>query len=171
VSQSDDLSQTAASGFDASRFRQVMGHFCTGVTIVTAADAGEPLGLTLQSFTSLSLDPPLISLAVGRGSATWPRIRDVGAFAVNILTEDQEALCRRFASSGGEKFTGVGWKASTTGAPVLDDVLGWVDCRLEAEHDAGDHIIAIARVVDLGVNDDHGTPLLFYRGGFGRFQA
>jgi len=170
VSQSDDLSQTAASGFDAARFRQVMGHFCTGVTIVTAIDGAEPLGLTLQSFTSLSLDPPLVSVAVGRGSATWPRIRDVGAFTVNILSDEQEAMCRRFASSGGEKFTGVGWKASATGAPILDDVLAWADCRLEAEHDAGDHIIAIARVVDLGVADE-GTPLLFYRGGFGRFQA
>jgi flavin reductase (DIM6/NTAB) family NADH-FMN oxidoreductase RutF len=171
VSQSDDLSHAGASGFDASRFRQIMGHFCTGVTIVTAVADGEPLGLTLQSFTSLSLDPPLVSVAVGRGSATWPLIRDTGSFAVNILTEDQEALCRRFASSGGDKFTGVGWSPSASGSPLLEDVLAWVDCRLEAEHDAGDHVIAIARVVDLGLANGKGSPLLFYRGGFGRFEA
>ena len=164
-----DISDTAAS-FDAARFRQVMGHFCTGVVIIAGAVDGEPVGLTVQSFTSLSLDPPLVSFAVGRSSSTWPKLREAGSFSVNILAEDQEALCRIFATSGADKFSGVGWRAGATGAPILEDVLGWVECHIEAEHDAGDHALVLGRVVDLGIGQE-GKPLLFYRGGFGRFEA
>jgi 3-hydroxy-9,10-secoandrosta-1,3,5(10)-triene-9,17-dione monooxygenase reductase component len=164
-----DIADTAAS-FDAARFRQVLGHFCTGVVVVAGAHDGTPVGLTVQSFTSLSLDPPLVCFAVGRGSSTWPRLREAGAFSANILAEDQEALCRAFATSGADKFAGVGWRPGATGAPILNDVLGWVECRIEVEHDAGDHVLVIGRVVDLDVERE-GKPLLFFRGGFGRFEA
>jgi flavin reductase (DIM6/NTAB) family NADH-FMN oxidoreductase RutF len=169
-----DLSDIAGVGggpaaFDSARFRQVLGHFCTGVAIVAGAVDGEPVGLTVQSFTSLSLDPPLVSIAVGRDSSTWPKLRTAESFSVNILSEAQEALCRRFATKGIDKFEGVGWRAGATGSPILDDVLGWVDCRIEDEHEAGDHILVLARVVDLGIGEE-GKPLLFYRGGFGRFE-
>lgn len=165
----DDLEDSGASTFDIAHFRQVMGRFCTGVTIVTAVDAGEPVGFTVQSFTSVSLDPPLISFCPARTVNSWPRIRSAGAFCVNILSDDQEALCRTFASRGEDKFRGVGWRpAPATGAPVLDGVIGWVEARVVAEHEAGDHLIVVGEVVDLG--SFAGKPLLFYRGGFGRFQ-
>lgn len=167
----DDITQAAAPSFDQARFRQIMGHFCTGVTIVTATDGDEPVGLTAQSFTSLSLDPPLILFCPGLSSSTWPRIKAAGSFCVNILGEQQEAVCRAFAVSGADKFSDVSWTPSdVTGAPVLDDVLAWVDCTLEAEHDGGDHIIVVGRVVDLSLEQE-GKPLLFYRGGFGTFDA
>jgi 3-hydroxy-9,10-secoandrosta-1,3,5(10)-triene-9,17-dione monooxygenase reductase component len=148
-----------------------MGHFATGVTIVTALDGDEPVGLTAQSFTSLSLEPPLILFCPGKTSSTWPRIEKAGSFCVNILGEAQEAICRTFAASGTDKFAGVvSTPSDKTGAPVLDDVLAWVDCTLEAVHDAGDHLIVVGRVVDLSVEQE-GKPLLFYRGGFGTFEA
>lgn len=165
-----DITDTAAPGFDAARFRQVMGHFCTGVVIIAGMAEGRPVGLTVQSLTSLSLDPPLVSFAVGRGSSTWPKLREAGSFSANILAADQEALCRRFATAGADKFEGVGWHPGAAGAPILEDVLGFVECRIEVEHDAGDHILVIGRVGDLGIGME-GTPLLFYRGGFGRFEA
>lgn len=157
---------------DTAEFRQVMGRFATGVTIVTAADEGEPVGLTVQSFTSLSLEPPLVSFAPGKSSSTWTRIRNAGTFCVNILGDDQEALCRAFAASGGDKFAGVGYDdAPVTGAPRLQGSLAWVDCVIETVHDAGDHDLCIGRVAALGVNDSTSGPLLYYRSGFGRFES
>jgi 3-hydroxy-9,10-secoandrosta-1,3,5(10)-triene-9,17-dione monooxygenase reductase component len=174
VSQSPESPELAdlVSGhsIDAAHFRAVLGHFCTGVTIVTGSHDGEPAGLTCQAFTSLSLEPPLVAFCPSLTSTSWPRIRGSGAFCVNVLNEDQEDLCRVFAASGGDKFRGVGWKEGATGSPVLDDVLAWIDCRMEAEHAAGDHLIVVGRVIELG-SSRSGTPLLFYRGGFGRFQA
>jgi flavin reductase (DIM6/NTAB) family NADH-FMN oxidoreductase RutF len=166
----DELEHKAAT-FDQARLRQVMGHFATGVTIITAIDGGEPVGLTAQSFTSLSLDPPLILFCPGTTSSTWPRIEKAGYFTVNILGEAQEAVCRTFAVSGGDKFAEVVWTPSEiTGSPLLEDVLAWVDCSVLETHEAGDHIIVVGRVLDLGVEQE-GKPLLFYRGGFGTFEA
>ena len=168
----DDLAATAAPDFDVARFRQVLGHFASGITVITAVAGGsEPVGFTCQSFSSLSLDPPLVLFCPGKESSSWPRIRDAGHFAVNILAEDQEALCRTFATKGADKFRGAGWKpAPTTGAPVLQGVLAWIDCTLEAEHDGGDHLIVVGRVHGLEIVRE-GRPLLFYRGGYGRFEA
>jgi 3-hydroxy-9,10-secoandrosta-1,3,5(10)-triene-9,17-dione monooxygenase reductase component len=156
---------------EAARFRQVLGHFCSGVAVVTGMEGGEPVGLTVQSFASLSLDPPLVLFCPARSSTSWARMRAGKTFCVNILEEDQEALCRAFASRGGDKFVGVGWTpAPISGAPVLAGVLAWIDCRLESEHDGGDHTIVVGRVLDLGLREPDSTPLLFYRGGFGRFE-
>lgn len=171
MSDLEDELEHKATSFDDARMRQIMGHFATGVTIVTAVDGDEPVGLTAQSFTSLSLNPPLILFCPGKTSSTWPRIEKAGSFCVNILGEAQEAICRTFAASGTDKFANVTWTPSdTTGAPVLDDVLAWVDCTLESQHDAGDHVIVVGRVVDLSMEQE-GKPLLFYRGGFGTFEA
>ena len=162
--------------FDAARYRQVLGHFCTGVTIVTAVerDSGghsTPAGFSAQSFTSVSLDPPLVAMCPGNAILSWPSIRDAGVFCANILAHDQEVLCRRFATRGVDKFQGIGWKPShATGSPVLDGVLAWIDARIEAIHEAGDHLIVVGRVVDLDVTRE-ALPLLFYRGGYGRFEA
>lgn len=144
-----------------------MGHFASGVTIVTAMEDGAPVGFTCQAFTSLSLDPPLIAIAPAKSSTSWPRMVAAGAFCVNILGEDQEALCRNFAVSGADKFAGVGWRLGGLGAPVLDGALAWIECELATIHDAGDHELVTGKVNDLGVGS--GGPLLFFRGGFGRF--
>jgi len=156
---------------DEARFRQVLGHFATGVTVVTGADDGGPTGLSVNSFTSVSLDPPLIAFAVNRSSATWPRIRASGRFTVNILAADQEAVSRTFATKGraGDRFDGLGWHPSPTGSPIVEGALAWIDATVEAEHDAGDHVMVIGRVSGLEVARE-GPPLVFYRGGYGRFE-
>jgi 3-hydroxy-9,10-secoandrosta-1,3,5(10)-triene-9,17-dione monooxygenase reductase component len=151
-------------------YRATLGHFCSGVTIVTSTSDDGPAGLTCQSFSALSLDPPLILLCPGKGSTSWPKIEAAGAFCVNVLADAQEELCRGFAMKGTDKFAGVGWSPGPfTGAPVINDVLAWIECRLEQVVDAGDHVIAIGRVLDLQAKD--GRPLLFFRGGYGRFDV
>lgn len=157
------------TGLDQARFREVLGHFATGITIVTALEEGAPVGFTCQAFAALSLDPPMVLLAPARSSTSWPRIAQAGAFCVNILEEDQETLCRAFAVSGGDKFDGVGWKPGITGSPVLDGALATVECRLGDIFDGGDHELVTGHVVETHVGE--GSPLLFYRGGFGRFAS
>jgi len=152
---------------DGAAFREVLGQFATGVTVVTAMTADEPVGMAVNSFTSVSLDPPLVLFCAARGSTTWPRIRAAGRFAVNILGEHQEDVSRLFATKGTDRFSSVSWHVGSSGAPVLDDVLAYVDCTIEAEHPAGDHVIVVGRVLDLGICADCG-PLLFHGGGYGR---
>lgn len=153
---------------DSAKFRQVLGHFPTGVTVVTTAAEGGPAGMAIGSFTSVSLDPPLVAFLPARTSGSWPLIRAAGVFCVNVLAEDQEHLSRVFAGKGDNKFEGVGWCPGPTGSPVLDGVLAWIDCRIDAVHEAGDHDIVLGRVVELSVAREAG-PLVFYRGGYGKF--
>ncbi|TJZ52207.1 flavin reductase family protein [Streptomyces piniterrae] len=159
---------------DPAEFRTVLGHFASGVTVITAPGEAGPAGFACQSFASLSLDPPLVTFMVARTSTTWPRIADAGVFCVNILGADQGALCRGFAVSGGDKFAGVSYVAApATGSPRLTDVPAWIDCTIHAVHTGGDHLIVIGRVDALGTDPvaaERG-PLLFHRGGFGRFDA
>lgn len=157
-------------GFDSATFRTVLGHFCSGITIVTAVDEGEPVGLTCQSFTSVSLDPPLVLFVPAKAASSWSRIKAAGHFCVNVLAEDQEELGRRFAIKGADKFAGVGWRPGPSGSPLIEGCLAFVDCDVEAVHDAGDHDIVVGRVLDLAVTSD-GGPLLFFRGGYGRFAV
>jgi 3-hydroxy-9,10-secoandrosta-1,3,5(10)-triene-9,17-dione monooxygenase reductase component len=159
----------AAPTIDEARYRQVLGHFATGVTVVTGTDAGHPVGLAVNSFTSVSLAPPLVAFCVSGRSSTWPRLRGSGQFCVNILAEDQEALSRAFAAHGSDRFQGVGWRRSPAGDPILDGALAWLDCTVHAEHGAGDHDIVVGRVQALSVEHE-GRPLVFYRGGYGRFE-
>lgn len=154
---------------DPQVFRQTMGQFCTGVVVATGCLEGTPHGFAAQSFVSLSLDPPLVALCPAKTSTSWPRIRDSGSFCINMLAADQQPICDAFARSGGDKFAAFTWHPGDTGAPVLDGILAYADCTLEAEHDAGDHTIAIGRVQRLEVVRD-GVPLLFFRGGYGRFE-
>jgi len=152
--------------FDVTEFKEAMGRFATGVTIVTALESDEPVGFTCQSFVSLSLEPPFVALAPAKTSTSWPRIARAGTFCVNVLAAHQEQLCRDFAVSGADKFADVRWHpAESGGAPVIDGSLAWVVCRLELIHDAGDHELVIGRVVDLGLGK--GSPLLFYKSAFG----
>ena len=167
----DDLEETAAPTIDSARFRQVLGHFCSGIVIVTGIDGGDPVGLTCQSFSSVSLEPPLILFCPGKSSSSWPRIRTSGAFAVNILSADQEDVSRVFATKEADKFRSIGWKPGATGSPIINDALASIDCRIEEEYEAGDHTIVVGRVSELHLTDDQPGPLLFYRGGYGRFEA
>ena len=153
-------------GVDPRVMRDVMGHFASGVTVVTAATGDGPLGFTCQSFSSLSLDPPLVVIAPARSSRTWPRLRDVGRFCVNVLAEDQPGLSAAFAGASADRFAGVGWRLSPLGQPVFDGVVAWIDCTLWAEYDGGDHTLVAGRVLDLGA-DPGRRPLLFHRGGYG----
>ncbi|MFD2092605.1 flavin reductase family protein [Blastococcus deserti] len=151
---------------DPRLMREVLGHFASGVTVVTADTAEGPIGFTCQSFSSLSLDPPLVAFAPARTSRTWARLREIGRFCVNVLAEDQDAVSQNFARSGADKFAGVRWTPSPHGSPVLDDVVAWIDGRLWAEYDGGDHTIVVARVLDLGAHPDR-RPLLYHRGSYG----
>ena len=161
-----DLEATGARSIPTARLRQVMGHFPTGVTVITGMDGSEPVGFTAQSFMSLSLDPPLVLLAAMKASTSWPRIRASGAFCANILSDEQEDVSRAFAVSGGDKFRGIGWNpAPGSGSPLIRDSLAFVDARIKEELDGGDHTIVVAEILDLGVEEDAG-PLLFYRGGY-----
>lgn len=155
---------------DDRRFREVLGHFATGVTIITAIDDDEPVGISANAFTSLSLDPPLVLFCVARSSSTWPRIQHARKFAINILGEHHEGLSQLFATKGADRFTSTPWRTGVSGSPVLDEAIAYVDCELEAEYPGGDHLIVVGRVVDLDVRDG-GRPLLFYKGSYGRIQT
>ena len=152
-------------GIDSAHFRTVLGHFATGVTVVTGHGPDGPSGMAANSFTSVSLDPPLVLVCMAHSSTTWPAIRDSRHFAVNILGEHQEDTCRRFGAKTGDRFEGVGWEPGRTGSPVLQGAIAYVDCVIEAEHEAGDHVIVVGRVVALGLPAE-GGPLLFWRGGY-----
>ncbi|MCJ7672900.1 MAG: flavin reductase family protein [Acidimicrobiia bacterium] len=152
---------------DAKEFRAVLGQFATGVTIITATHDGEPVGVAANSFTSVSLDPPLVLFCVATTSSTWPRIEQARKFAVNILGEHQEDLSNLFAQKGADRFGQTEWHLGVGGSPVLHDTLGYIDCEFWHEYDGGDHIIVVGRVVDLAVQRDAG-PLLFFRGKYGR---
>ena len=158
----------SAASFDSAKYRQVLGHFPTGVTVITAAPEGVPVGLAVGSFSSVSLEPPLVAFFPDRTSSSWPKIETAGAFCVNILAEDQEEVCRRFAMKGDDKFAGLGWKPAGSGSPLIEGVLAWIDCDIDQVIDAGDHFCVLGRVRDLGVGHD-GGPLVFFRGGYGRF--
>lgn len=160
-----DRADVQPQDIDQARFREVCGHWLTGVTVVTAVDDGEPVGLAANSFTSVSLDPPLVLFCAGKSSGTWPRIEAAGSYAVNLLADDQEEISRVFATKDADRFKGVGFHTGATGSPILDDALGFFDCTIESVHDAGDHVIVVGRVVDLDVRRDAG-PLAFYRGGY-----
>ena len=151
---------------DPEAMREVLGHFASGVTVVTAVTDEGPIGFTCQSFSSLSLDPPLIAFAPARTSRTWRQLREIGRFCVNVLAEGQDAVSQNFARSGADRFAGVSWTPSPHGSPVLDDVVAWIDGELWAEYDGGDHTIVVARVLDLGAHPER-RPLLFHRGAYG----
>ncbi|MEV0293599.1 flavin reductase family protein [Nocardia sp. NPDC050710] len=151
-------------------FKAVLGRFCTGITAVTALADDQPLGFACQSFSALSLDPPAVALFPARTSTTWPRIREVGRFCVNILAADQEDVCRQLGRSGPDKFADLGWDRSPNGSPLLAGAIAWIDCTLEREVDGGDHTIVVAHVSGLGEQRD-APPLLFYRSAYERLAV
>ncbi|CAN5561796.1 flavin reductase family protein [soil metagenome] len=153
---------------DPIEFRRILGHFCTGVVVVTAY-GDRPVGMTCQSFSSLSLDPPLVLFSPARTSTTWPLIRGIGRFAINILSAEQESICRRFAVSGGDKFADVLWKPGLTGSPLLDGAVAHLECVLHEVLPGGDHDIVIGRPVAVGQTASL-SPLLFFQSRYGTFD-
>lgn len=148
--------------------KTVLGNFGTGVTVVTAVAPDGPLGFTCQTFASLSLSPPLVSICPARTSRTWGQIREIGSFCVNILADAHGAWSDNFAVSGADgrnKFDGIDYLTAPGGAPILPGVLAWVDCTLRAEYDGGDHTIVVADVMDLDAGPDF-NPLFYFRGDY-----
>lgn len=159
------------AAIDSHTFRSVLGHFPTGVAAITAVGAdGAPVGMAVGSFTSVSLDPPLVAFLPDRGSTTFPRIRQAGSFCVNVLAGDQESVCRSFAAKGSDKYAGISWRPAGSGAPMIDGAVAWIDCDIDTIHDAGDHFIVVGRVRELKAETDR-RPLLFFQGGYGRFSS
>lgn len=157
---------------DPIEFKRVMGHYAAGVAVLTTRRGdGSAAGLTVSAVTSVSLDPILILVCVDRASDTHGLIEAAGHFAVNVLDEERgETTARRFAEGGAEdRFRGLAWRTERTGAPVLDDALAWLDCRVAAAHPGGDHTIFVGEVLSADARE--GTPLLYYRGGYGRFES
>jgi len=153
---------------EAETFRASVGRYASGITVITALDeGGEPVGFTCQSFTSVSLSPPLVSFGVMKTSSSYPRIRAVKRCAVNILSHSQRRISEQFARSGGDKWTGVDWKSTRRGNPVIQDSLMWLDCELYEEFTVGDHFMVIAEVheVSAGQLPDE-APLLYFRGAY-----
>ncbi|GAA2233484.1 flavin reductase family protein [Streptomyces amakusaensis] len=152
---------------DSSVFRSVAGRFPTGVTVITAATGSGPVGFTCQSFTSLSLDPALVSFNVSRSSSTWPLIREAGAFCVNVLAAGQEKIAQSFAERGVERFDGVKYTCALgTDSPRLAGTAAWLDATIEDVCGGGDHLIVIGRVIAAAVGEGEGA-LLFHRGSYG----
>jgi flavin reductase (DIM6/NTAB) family NADH-FMN oxidoreductase RutF len=155
---------------DRDAFRSVLGRFASGITVVTTCtDDGRDHGMTVSAFCSVSLTPPLVSICVAREAEMYAALKQSSHFTVNILSERQEALSRRFADfDAAQRFEGVGFHRGKFGAPVLHDILAYVECRIEQQHDAGDHAIVIGEVEHAAARDDR--PLLYYRGGYARLE-
>ena len=150
-----------------SSLKQTLGSFASGVNLITAHDEQGPVGFTCQSFYSVSLDPPLISLSVMHSSTSYPRIRRTGGFAVNVLCESQKTLSNQFAKSSNDKWAGVKWEFSPTGKPLIDGSMMWLECSLYSEQVVGDHYVVYGEVQEAKCNvlaDD--GPLIYFKGGY-----
>ena len=152
----------------SERFRQVLGHLPTGVTVVTAHHPDGPVAMSANSVTSVSLAPPLILFCPAKSSTTWPKIRESGRFCVNVFAAHHEEYSRRFAARGVDRFAGVAWHERPAG-PALDDAVAWVECTIDAVYPAGDHLIVVGAVDRLDVRADADDPLVFFRGRYGSF--
>ena len=169
TTSASDSSDSASSSFTSSDFRNVLGHFPTGVSVITAVGPDGPVGLAVGSFASVSLEPPLVMFCPGNQSSSWPGIEAAGVFCANVLADDQKDVCGVFASKAEDKFAGISWTTQQTGSPVLPGVQAWIDCEITEAIEAGDHWVVLGRVLALEANPDK-TPLLFYQGGYGSYQ-
>jgi 3-hydroxy-9,10-secoandrosta-1,3,5(10)-triene-9,17-dione monooxygenase reductase component len=152
-----------AAEIDQALYRQVMGHFPTGVVVVASPG---PVGTAIGSFSSLSLDPPLVLFSITKTSSSWPKMRETGVFCVSVLAEDQEHVSRQFAQSGADKFAGLGYKAVSSGSPKINDCVSWMDCEIADVYEGGDHDVVVGRVLEMAVEREV-KPLIFFRGGYG----
>ena len=154
--------------FNTQEFRHAMSQFATGVVVVSTLVDNKLVGFAAQSFVSLSLDPPLVAVCPQKASTSWPHIRERGQFSINVLSDTQSELSDAFAVPG--KTPQIAWILSDTGQPIVDGSLMHIDCRLEVEHEAGDHTIAVANVLDLAVHSKDTPPLVYFRAGYGSFE-
>jgi flavin reductase (DIM6/NTAB) family NADH-FMN oxidoreductase RutF len=150
---------------EKNELRRVMGHFATGVTVITSLRAsGEMHGLTANAFSSVSLVPPLLLICVDKKAESYPCFEESKVFTVNILSAEQEALSRKFAVSGGNKFEGVSYRVGANGVPILDGSIAYLECRLSGSMDAGDHTVYLGEIEQAETHE--AKPLLFFRGGY-----
>lgn len=146
-------------------FREALGHYASGITVITSQLDGEPIGFTCKSFYSVSTSPPLVSFSVMASSASYPKIRQAGRFVVNILSDEQAGISNQFARKGTDKWHAVEWQQSPLGNPIIAGSLHWLDCEINAEHAAGDHLIVIGEVKALSLQATPVTqPLLYFKG-------
>lgn len=159
------------ASIDPRTFRDVLGHSPTSVAAVTALDSsGYPIGMIVGTFTSVSLDPPLVGFLPDKRSSTFPRIRDARSFCVNILAADQESVCRALSAKRPDRFEGISWRSAPSGAPIIDGVVAWIDCLPESLYETGDHYFFTGRVTEMEVVKPT-FPLVFFQGGFGAFAS
>ena len=155
---------------EAQELRRIMGHFATGVTVITTKDkGGSPNGLTANAFMSLSLNPPLVVISVDKGATCYACFEMQNGFTVNFLSEEQEDVSRRFATKGVDKFADLHWRAGTNGAAIIDGALGYVECKIIECHDGGDHTIVVGEIVNAGASGER--PLLFFKGKYQRLPS
>lgn len=153
-------------------FRKALGHYASGITVITSCMDGEPVGFTCQSFYSVSMSPQLVSFSVKASSASYPKIRQAGRFLVNILSDEQINISNQFAQSSTDKWQGIDWQESPLGNPIIVGSLQWIDCKIYAEHAAGDHLIVIGEVKALNPQEAADTqPLLYYKGQYCNIAA
>ncbi|MBF6087423.1 3-hydroxy-9,10-secoandrosta-1,3,5(10)-triene-9,17-dione monooxygenase reductase subunit [Nocardia cyriacigeorgica] len=168
MSDGADVTTQEYPEIDGRQFRNVLGQFCTGITVITtfdgAGDEKAPVGFACQSFAALSLDPPLVLFCPTKGSRSWAAIERNGRFCANVLAEEQQQLCARFGSREPDKFAETAWRTSDLELPLLDDALATIQCSVDRVVDGGDHHIVIGRVLALSESTTSGRPLLFYRG-------
>jgi len=151
--------------FDPRVFRDTLGHYASGITIISGIDEQGPVGFTCQAFYSVSAEPPLVSFSVMTNSTSYPRVRETGKFAVNVLSHRQHTVSNQFARKGTNKWAGIEWTPTVAGNPVITDTLMWLDCEIWAEHEAGDHLIVIGRVNEMSQAESHKhEPLLYFKG-------
>lgn len=163
---------TTATSIEPLSFREALGHYASGITVITSHTGDEPIGFTCQSFYSVSMNPPLVSFSVMRSSASYPKIREAGRFAVNILSSEQVGISNQFARRGTDKWHGIEWQESPLGNPVIADSLQWLDCEIHAEHIVGDHVIVIGEVKALDLQEaDIAQPLLYFKGQYRNLAA
>lgn len=161
---------TGGLGVEPGHFRRVLAHLPTGVSVITAHGPAGPIGMAANSVTSVSLTPPLVLFCPARTSTTWPGIREGGSFCINIMAGHHEEVTRRFAATETDRFAGVSYTERAAG-PALPDALAWIECETQDEHDAGDHMIVVARVVAIEAAAERIEPLVFFRGTYGSFRS
>lgn len=166
------LSGSTSAAIDSVRFREALGHYASGITVITSRVVDEPVGFTCQSFYSVSMSPPLVSFSVMSTSYSYPQIRRAGRFAVNILSGDQARISNQFARRGEDKWHGIEWQESPLGNPIIAGSLHWLDCEIHAEHTAGDHLIVVGEVRALKLQEAAATqPLLYFKGQYHSLSA
>jgi flavin reductase (DIM6/NTAB) family NADH-FMN oxidoreductase RutF len=160
---------SVATVIEPGRLRRVFGAFPSGVTAIAAVVDGQPTGLAASSFTSVSLDPPLVSVCLAHSSTTWPLLRRARRLGVSVLSNEQESAGRQLSATGADRFAELDWRATGDGAVLLDGAAAWLDCTIEASYPAGDHDIVLLRVHDLDA--DHAvSPLVFHASRFRRLE-